>query len=62
MSQLDVKALEANFEGWMDERMPDSSKHDAFERFAIEQVLKDADLSDDEIDSGLIGGPDDGGG
>jgi hypothetical protein len=61
MSALDVQALETNFDNWRKERVPHLSMSDAFERYAVEQVLKDADLSDDEIDSGLFGGPDDGG-
>ena len=35
--------------------------HSVFETFTAEQVLKDFDLSYDEIESGLIGGPGDGG-
>src|SRR5262245_59732057 len=61
MSALDVQALETNFNTWRKERVPHLSISDAFERYAVEQVLKDADLSDDEIDSGLFGGADDGG-
>jgi len=61
VSQLDIKALEANFEGWRAERAPELTISEAFERFAIEQVLKDADLEDDEIQSGNFGGEDDGG-
>ena len=60
MSELDVQALETNFNNWRKERVPHLSISDAFERYAVEQVLKDADLSDDEIDSGLFGGADDG--
>jgi len=61
MSALDVQALETNFNNWHKERVSHLTVSDAFERYAVEQVLKDADLSDDEIDSGLFGGPDDGG-
>ena len=61
MSELDVRALEANFEGWRKERTPQASQSDAFERYTIEQILKDADLSDEEIESGIISGGDDGG-
>lgn len=61
MSDLDLRALEANFQRWKADRMPDSPNGDAFERYAIETVLKDYDLSDDEIDSGHIAGGDDGG-
>lgn len=34
---------------------------DAFERYSIRQILKDDDLSDDEMESGTLGGSDDGG-
>ena len=61
MSDLDKKALDANFQGWKQERAPDEDEGIAFEWYTIEQVLKDFDLSDDDIDFGSIGGPDDGG-
>jgi hypothetical protein len=61
MSEIDVRALEANFEGWQKERAPALARDKAFERFCIEQILKDADLSDEEIESGILGGSDDGG-
>ena len=61
MSDLDKKALDANFQGWKQERAPDKDEGIAFEWHTIEQVLKDFDLSDDDIDLGSIGGPDDGG-
>jgi hypothetical protein len=61
MSQWDIKGLETNFEGFRKDRYPSLSVSDAFERFAIRQVLKDADLSDDEIESGIFAGQDDGG-
>jgi hypothetical protein len=40
---------------------PNASPSDFFELFAAEQVLKDFDLSYDEIDSGLVGDGGDGG-
>jgi hypothetical protein len=61
MSDLDIRALEANFEGWKRERAPHLANDKAFERYCVEQILKDADLSDEEVDSGLLGGSDDGG-
>jgi hypothetical protein len=61
MSEWDVRGLETNFEGFKRDRYPSLSVADAFERFAIRQILKDADLSDDEIESGILGGQDDGG-
>jgi hypothetical protein len=61
MSQWDIKALEANFEGFQKERFPNLSRSEAFERYTVRQVLRDADLSDDEVESGIVGGEDDGG-
>src|SRR6266508_3182250 len=61
MSDWDLQALDANFANWRNERAPALPIDKAFERYAVEQVLKDQDLSDDEIEYGLIGGADDGG-
>lgn len=61
MSQWDIKGLETNFEGFRSDRYPSLPVSEAFERFAIRQVLKDADLSDDEIEFGIFAGQDDGG-
>jgi AIPR protein len=61
LSAWDVQGLEANFEGWRKERAPDMGADKAFELYAVEQVLRDADLTDEEIDAGLVGGSDDGG-
>mgnify|MGYP001550175742 FL=1 len=61
MSQLDLQALEANFQGWRDSRAPGIKESDAFELYAIEQVLKDADLTDEDLSFGQFGSADDGG-
>lgn len=61
MSEIDVKALETNFAKWRQDRAPEEKESDAFEVYSIEQVLKDSDLSDDEINFGRFGGADDGG-
>jgi hypothetical protein len=63
MSELDVKALENNFENWRSERAPNLSVGLAFERYCIELIFRDLDPSDDEIDTGWTGGEkgDDGG-
>lgn len=42
-------------------RAPGMKDSDFFEIYVAEQILKDFDLSDDEIESGLIGGTQDGG-
>lgn len=61
MSQWEIRGLETNFEGFRSDRYPSLKPTAAFERFAVRQVLKDEDLSDDEIESGVLGGGDDGG-
>jgi hypothetical protein len=61
MSQWDIRGLETNFEGFRADRFPSLPISEAFERFAIRQILKDADLSDDEVESSILGGADDGG-
>lgn len=43
------------------QRSPTSSKSSFFETYVVEQILKDADLSDEEIDSGIVGDGGDGG-
>lgn len=42
-------------------RTPTASESDFFEQYAAEQILKDFDLSDEEIEYGLVGGGGDGG-
>jgi len=37
MSELDIRALETNFEGWKRERAPRLPTSVAFERYAIDQ-------------------------
>lgn len=61
MSDIDRRNLQALFLNWKQARAPDLTESAAFERFAIEQILKDADLSDEDTDSGHFGGEDDGG-
>jgi len=61
MSNLEQDALTNAFQNWKDERMPSEKPSKAFEIFSIEQVLKDADLDDDEMSFGNIGGGGDGG-
>lgn len=52
---------ETNFENFKNERFPSLTRSEAFERFAARQILKNDDLSDDEVESGILGGDDDGG-
>ena len=52
-------------DGILDERVahsvPSSRRDEAFEYFAVEQLLKGYDLSGEELRSGLVDGRDDGG-
>ncbi len=61
VSDSDIRALEANFSAWRAERAAHLTEDKAFEWFAVDQVLKDRDLSDEEVASGNLGGGDDGG-
>ncbi len=61
MSQLDRESLDNRFGTWKKARLPDATDSVAFEVFTAELILKDADLSDSEIESGIAGGGGDGG-
>ena len=61
MSQFDKIHLATNFENWKSERCPELPNCDAFEIYTIEQVLKQKDPSDVDIESGNLGGGQDGG-
>jgi hypothetical protein len=61
MSEWDIQALQANFENWRKERAPQLLPDKAFERYVIEIVLRNLDLTDEEIEYGWIGNADDGG-
>ncbi|MGD1085447.1 MAG: hypothetical protein ABSA47_11955 [Verrucomicrobiota bacterium] len=61
MSEIESSGLENAFRIWKEARMPSAKDDHAFEVFSIEQILKDAELSDAEIASGNFGGGGDGG-
>lgn len=61
MNANDKIILEQILEQQQQERAPMSSKSEFFEIFVAEQVLKEHDLGYDELESGLIGGGQDGG-
>jgi hypothetical protein len=61
MSSNEIIALNASLKQAHEERAPDLPEDDFFELFAAEQLLKDFDLTDEEIESGQVGGGDDGG-
>jgi hypothetical protein len=56
MSELEISALTANFGNWRRERASELPESSAFERYAIELIFKDEDLSDEDISAGLTGG------
>ncbi len=61
MGAYEVKLFEANFNVWKADWGVGLSESKAFERYVVEQILKDFDLSNDEVESGDLGGGDDGG-
>jgi hypothetical protein len=61
MTDNDQIILDQVLEQRRTQRAPTSSKQEFFDTFVAEQELKDYDLSDDEIESGLVGGSGDGG-
>lgn len=61
MSDHDRRAVEANFSTWKEERASELAESSAFERYSSEMVLRDLDLSDEDIEGGILGGGGDGG-
>ena len=61
MARNDTILIDGILDDRVAERLPSDRRDEAFEYFAIEQVLRDADLSQDEIETGWIDGRDDGG-
>ena len=61
MTNNDQIILDQVLEQQRSQRAPASGKSEFFDMFVAEQELKDYDLSDDEIESGLVGGGGDGG-
>lgn len=61
MAKNDVVLIDAILEERIKDGYPSTCVDEAFEFFAFEQVLKDFDLSYDEIEAGWVDGRDDGG-
>jgi hypothetical protein len=61
MSANDVIALDSTIADSHAARAPEQGKAEYFEVFVAEQLLKDFHLSDEEIQAGLVGGPEDAG-
>jgi len=61
MAKNDKVLLDGIIDDLIEEKLPSDRRGEAFEYFAIEQILKDADLSKDEIETIRVDGRDDGG-
>lgn len=61
MARNDTILIDGILDDRVAQRLPSDRRDEAFEYFAFEQVLRDADLSQDEIKAGWIDGRDDGG-
>ena len=62
MSRNDALALESNFTGWQQKRFPTPPKDlNVFEYYCVDQFLRQFDLSDSQLKTGMIGKSKDGG-
>ena len=61
MAKNDTLLLDGIIDDRVEQSLPSDRRDEAFEYFAFQQVLRDADLSHDEVLSGAVDGRDDGG-
>lgn len=61
MAKNDKVLLDGIIDDRIEQILPSTRRDEVFEYLAFEQVLKDLDLSRDEIESGIVDGRDDGG-
>jgi hypothetical protein len=61
MARNDVVLLDGILDQHVAECLPSHQRDEVFEYLAFEQVLKDYDLSQEEIENGWVDGRDDGG-
>lgn len=61
MAKNDKILLDGIIDDRVSKRIPSNQRDEAFEYLAFEQVLKDYDLSRDELESGIVDGGQDGG-
>ena len=61
MAKNDTLLLDGIIDDRIENKLPSSRRDEAFEYLAFEQILKDYDLSSDEIESGSVDGRNDGG-
>lgn len=61
MARNDAVLIDGIIDERVEQRVPSVDRGDAFELFAVEEILKDLDLTREEIFSGLVDGRGDGG-
>jgi hypothetical protein len=61
MAKNDVLLIDGIIDERVESKLPSSRRDEVFEYLAFEQILKDFDLSKDEIESGSVDGRNDGG-
>ncbi len=61
MTNNDQVILDQVLEQQLKDRAPSMGKSEFFELFVSEQILKDYDLSDEELEGGIVGNGGDGG-
>ena len=61
MAKNDKILVDGIIDDRLEQKIPSSRRDEAFEYFSFEQVLKDYDLSRDELESGSVDGRNDGG-
>jgi hypothetical protein len=61
MAKNDTVLVDGIIEDRLKQKVPSDEKSEVFEYFSFEQILKNYDLSPEEIDSGWVDGRDDGG-
>ncbi len=61
MAKNDKVLLDGIIDDRVEKKLPSTHRDEAFEYLAFEQILKDFDLSRDEIDRGSVDGRNDGG-
>ena len=62
MAKNDAILIDGILDDRVVERLPSDRRDEAFEFFSFEQILRDTDLSRDEIMAGSVDGRDDGAG
>jgi hypothetical protein len=61
MARNDTLLIDGILDDRVAARLPSERRDEIFEYFAFQQILRDADLSQDEITAGWVDGRDDGG-